>query len=156
MHRLRRRDRGVRIAHRRRGDHAADQHHVRLHAEEGRRPHDEIGALADLDRADLAGEAMRDRRVDRVFGDIALGAEIVVVARFLGQAAALHLHLVRGLPGADRHFADAAHRLAVRRNDRERAEIMQDVLGGDRLLADAALGEGHVLGDRRCRGGGRP
>ena len=26
---------------------------------------------------------------------------------------------------------------------------MQDILGGDRLLADAAFGEGHILGDRR-------
>ena len=30
-----------------------------------------------------------------------------------------------------------------------RAEVVQDVLGGDGLLADAALGEGDVLGDRR-------
>jgi hypothetical protein len=30
---------------------------------------------------------------------------------------------------------------------RDRAEIVQDVFGGDRLAPDAALGEGHVLGD---------
>ena len=28
-------------------------------------------------------------------------------------------------------------------------EVVQDVLGGDRLAADAALGERDVLGDRR-------
>ena len=46
-------------------------------------------------------------------------------------------------------LADAAHRLRVRRHHRERAEVVQDVLGGDGLAADARLGEGHVLGDRR-------
>jgi hypothetical protein len=49
------------------------------------------------------------------------------------QRAALHLHLVRGLPGADDHFADAAHGLRVRRHHREGAEVVQDVLGGDGL-----------------------
>ncbi len=33
--------------------------------------------------------------------------------------------------------------------DGEGAEIVEDVLGGDRLLADAALGEGDILGDAR-------
>ena len=46
MHRLRRRDRGVRIAHRRRGDGAALDDEIGLHAEEGRRPQHEIGELA--------------------------------------------------------------------------------------------------------------
>ena len=36
------------------------------------------------------------------------------------------------------------------------AEVVQHVLGGDRLGADARLGEGEVLGDRRGSGGGRP
>ena len=31
----------------------------------------------------------------------------------------------------------------------ENAQVVQNVLGGDRLGADAALGEGDVLGDRR-------
>jgi hypothetical protein len=48
-----RRDRGVRVAHGRGGDAAAEQHHVGLHAEEGRVPQHQIGALADFDRADL-------------------------------------------------------------------------------------------------------
>ncbi len=41
-----------------------------------------------------------------------------------------------------------AHGLAVGGDHRERAEVVQDVLGRDGLAADAALGEGHVLGDR--------
>jgi hypothetical protein len=36
----------------------------------------------------------------------------------------------------------------VRRHDGKRAHVVQDVLGGDGFLADAAFGEGHVLGDR--------
>jgi hypothetical protein len=63
-----------------------------------------------------------------------------------GSASALALHLVGGLPGADQHLADTAHRLAVRRDDREGAHVVQDVLGRDGLLADAAFGEGDVLG----------
>ena len=63
------------------------------------------------------------------------------------SGAALALHLVGRLPGADDDLADPAHRLAVARHHRERAEIVQDVLGGDRFFPDAALGEGEVLGD---------
>ena len=59
------------------------------------------------------------------------------------------LHFVGGLPGADDDLADPPHRLAVRRHHAERAEIVQDVLGGDRFAADAALGKGDVLGDAR-------
>ena len=44
-------------------------------------------------------------------------------------------------------LADAAHRLAVARHHADRAEIVQDVFGRDRLAANAALGERHVLGD---------
>ena len=124
-------------------------HHIRLDAEERRPPEAKVGELADLHRADMRRHAMRDRRIDRVLGDIALGPDVVVVAPLLGQHAALALHLVRGLPGADGHLADAAHRLAVGGDDAEDAEVVQDVLGGDRLTLDAALGERHVLGDVR-------
>jgi hypothetical protein len=54
------------------------------------------------------------------------------------QRAALQLHLVRGLPGADQHFADAAHGLRIGRHHREGAEVVQDVFGGDGLAPDAA------------------
>ncbi len=61
--------------------------------------------------------------------------------------AELHLHLVGGLPGADDGLADPAHRLRVRAHHADDAAIMEHVLGTDRLGADAALGECHVLGD---------
>ena len=86
VHRLRRRDRRVRIAHRRRGDHPALDDHRRLDAEERRLPQHQVGQLADLDRADLVRDAVGDGRVDRVLGDVALDAEVVVAAAgVLGQ-----------------------------------------------------------------------
>ena len=92
---------------------------------------------------------MRDRGVDSVFGDVALDAKIVVVlALVLRQRAALFFHLVGGLPGPDDDFAEPAHRLRVRRNHRERAEIVQDVFGRDGFFSDAAFGEGEVFGNR--------
>jgi len=90
-----------------------------------------------------------DRRIDGVFGDVALDPEIVVVALVLRQRAALLLHLVGGLPGADDHLAEPTHRLAVRRHHRQRAEIVKNVLRRDRLLADAALRKRQIFRDRR-------
>ena len=111
-------------------------------------PQHQIGTFADRNRPDMAGDAMRDGRVDGVFRDIAFHPLIVVVARLLWQAATLHLHLVRRLPGADDHLADPAHGLAVGRDDREGPHVMQDILGGDGLAPDPAFGKGHILGDR--------
>ena len=104
-----------------------------------------------------ARDAVRDRRVDRVLGDVALDAEVVVapaLAGKRGRAAPSSCAAVCQVRMID--LADAAHRLAVRRHHRERAEVVQDVLGRDRLLADAALGEGDVLGDATGRGDGTP
>ena len=78
VHRLRRRDRGVGIAHRRGGDGAAQDHEVGLHAEERRAPQHQVGALADLQRAQLVRHALGDGRIDGVLGDVALDAEVVV------------------------------------------------------------------------------
>ena len=69
----------------------------------------------------------------------------------LGQAAALVLHLRGELPGAADHFVDAPHALAVGAEHRDRAEVVQHVLGGDGLRADARLREGHVLRHRRIQ-----
>ena len=62
VHRLRRRDRGVGVAHGCGGDGAAEEHEVGLDAEERRAPQHQIGALADLERAQLVGHALGDRR----------------------------------------------------------------------------------------------
>ena len=113
MHGLRRGYRGVGIAHGRRRDAAELQHEIGLDAEERGRPNHEIGEFADLDRPEVAADALRDRGIDGVFGDVALGAVVVVVAGLLGEPATLALHLVGSLPRPDDHLADPAHGLAV-------------------------------------------
>ena len=81
---------------------------VGLHAEERRRPQHEVGELALLDRADVLRHAVGDGGIDGVFGDVALDADIVVVAACRrGRRPRWRLHLVGGLPGADDDFADA-------------------------------------------------
>ena len=96
--------------------------------------------------------ALRDGRVDGVFGDVTLGAEVIIpFARIFGQSAALFLHLVCRLPGTGDDFTHTAHGLTVRRNDRKRAKVMQDVFGGDGFAADAAFGKGHIFGNFRIK-----
>ena len=50
---------------------------MRPDAEEARIPEHEVGELAGLDRADLGVDPVRDRRADRVLGDVAPGALVV-------------------------------------------------------------------------------
>ena len=90
---------------------------------------------------------MHDGGVDGVFRDIAADAEIVVVACLLGQPPALLAHLMGGLPCAGDHLTHPAHGLAVGRDYRKCAHIMQDVFGGNGFAADAAFSKGHIFGD---------
>lgn len=92
--------------------------------------------------------ALRDGWVHRVLAHVPLDAEVVGAgALVLGQEAALDLVLVRCVPRPQDDLAAAAHGLRVGAHHGDGAEIVQHVLGGDGLSADAALGEGHVLGD---------
>jgi len=61
---------------------------------------------------------------------------VVVRNRIVRQRSPLLLHLVGGLPRAADHFADPSHRLRVRRHHADGAEVVQHVLGGNRLGAD--------------------
>ena len=151
MHRLRCRNRGARVAHGGHRNEAAFQNDRRLNAEKCRLPDHQVGELADFNRADLVRNAVGNRRVDGVFGDVAFDAEIVVAFGVARQLAALLLHLVGVLPGADDDFADAAHGLAVAGHHADGAQVVQDVLGGDGFLADAAFGKGQVFGNRRVQ-----
>ena len=78
MHWLWRRNRRIGVAHRRRGDHPALDNQRRLDAEESGLPEHQIGEFADFDRTDEMADAMRDRRVDRVLGEVTLDAEVVI------------------------------------------------------------------------------
>ena len=143
--RLRRRNRRVAVAHHRPRDEPALDDDLGLDAEKRRLPQHQIGHLADGDRADVVRDAVRDRRIDRVLGDVASNPEVVVAGGVSGQRAALPLHLVGRLPRPADHLADASHRLRVRRHDADGAEIVQHVLGGDRLGSDARIGERDVF-----------
>ncbi|SXP23339.1 Uncharacterised protein [Klebsiella pneumoniae] len=96
-------------------------------------------------------DAVGQRRVDGVFGDVALHAEVVVIPGLLRQRSALHLHAMRHLPGAENHFSDAAHGLRIGGGEREGAEIVQHVFRSDGFPANARLGKGHVLSDVRVQ-----
>src|SRR5690554_4778566 len=150
-HRLRCGDGSTRIAHAGRGDHAAFDHHACLYAEEGGAPKHDIGQLARFDRADFMRNSVCDGRVDGVLGDVALDAMIVGAGAVALQRAALRLHLVGSLPGAQYNLADAPHGLRVGTHDREGAQIVQNVFRCDGLTPYAAFGESDVFGDGRIQ-----
>ncbi len=95
-------------------------------------------------------KTVRDRRVDRIFGDIALGAEIIIPAAVFAERAALHFHLVGRLPAAQSGFPDAAHGLRIRRHHREDPQIMENVFRRDGFTPDTGFSESHVLGNFRA------
>ena len=74
-------------------------------------------------------------------------ADVVVLARFFRKTPALLFHLMGGLPCAGYDFAEPPHGLTIRRHHGKRAQIMQDILGGNGLSADTAFGESKILGD---------
>ena len=95
--------------------------------------------------------AVGNRRVDGVLADVALGAEVVVAGAVFWQGAALLLHLVGVLPGADDDLAHAAHGLAVAAHHADGAQVMQDIFSRNRFFADAAFSKGQVFGNRRVQ-----
>ena len=160
MHRLGRGDGGAGVAHGGQGDKAALEHQRGLDAKEGRFPHHQVRPFAHFDAAHFVADAVRNRGVDGVFGDVALGPEVVVAAVFFGglaaarigaEPAALGFHFVGGLPGADDDFAHAAHRLAVAAHHGDGAHVVQHVFGGNGFFADAAFGKGQVFGNARVQ-----
>ena len=86
-------------------------------------------------------------RINRVFGDITTGAEIIIICAVFCQRTALHFHFVSSLPSATHHFADSAHSLGVGGNHREGAKVMQNIFSGNGFLANAGIGKGHVFGN---------
>src|SRR5260221_11102484 len=136
--RLRARNGSVGVSNDCGGDRAAFQHHGRLHAEKGGIPDRQIGKLSDFDRADISGNALSYRGIDRVFRDIAARPEIVAVAFLLSQPPELFLHFIGGLPGTGYHFANAAHGLKYRRPDRECGPTWETVFGPSCFLGDGA------------------
>ena len=79
VHRLRRGNGGIGIAHGSGDDEATLDNQGRLDAEEGGSPQRYIRQLADLKGTHYMADAMGDGWVDGVLGDITLDAEIVVL-----------------------------------------------------------------------------
>lgn len=94
----------------------------------------QVSPLAHFDRADLVRDAVGQRRVDGVFGNVTLDAVVVVAFGVAWQFAALLQHLVRRLPGAQYDFADPPHGLAVAAHHADGAQVVQHVFGGDGVL----------------------
>src|SRR5262249_30630665 len=105
----------VGVSHERGRDRPAFQHHVRLHAEKSRIPNTEIGKLSNFNRADIRGNALSDRRVDRVFRHITPRPKIIVVAFLLSEPSELFLHFIGGLSIPGYHLATSAPPPACRR-----------------------------------------
>jgi hypothetical protein len=128
------------------------QNKGRLRSEPRGIPDDEIGQLVHLDAAYEMTETLGNGRVDGVFAYIPLHSEVVTTTLAAGcsifrQCAPLQLILVRRIPCAQNDLATAAHGLRVGAHHADGAEVVQDILGGNGLCADAALGKGYVLGD---------
>ena len=85
-HRLGEHRRRVAVARGAPGRDPALEHELGPHAGELRPPEHGVGELADLERADVAREPVRDRRVDRDLGEVAQHA-LVVAGPVLGRRA---------------------------------------------------------------------
>ncbi|MNR11116.1 hypothetical protein D3C85_1274040 [compost metagenome] len=84
VHRLWRRDRGIGVAHQAGRDGTTLENQRRLHAKKRRAPEHQIRPFAHFDRAHFMADAVGDRRVDGVLGDVAFGAEVVVACTIAG------------------------------------------------------------------------
>ena len=91
---------------------------------------------------------MRDRRVDGVFRHIAPGP-FIVGRQPAAERPQPRFHDMGDLPGPGDDLTDPAHRLRVGGGDRQRAHVVQNVLGRDGGRPDAGFGEGQVFGHLR-------
>ncbi len=96
-------------------------------------------------------DAHGDGRVDGVLGNVAFDPRVVGPVVILLQRAALHFHLVRGLPGTGNHLTDAAHGLRVGGDHAEGTQVMQDVFSSDGFAANARVGKSNVFGNGRIK-----
>ncbi|CFR37432.1 Uncharacterised protein [Mycobacterium tuberculosis] len=94
--------------------------------------------------------AVCDGRADGVFGDVAADPVVVgglATRRVTFQCPAAGFHHVRGLPGAQHHLADTAHRLGIAANHRDCPHIVQHIFCRNGGRSDPAFGKREVLRD---------
>lgn len=93
-------------------------------------------------------DALRDRRVHRVLADVSFGPMIVSTEIFiLRQPPPLEFVDVSHIPRPRNDFSTTSHGLRIRRHHTDRSNVVQNVLGPDRLGADPGLGERNVFRD---------
>ena len=80
---------------------------------ESRLPNDQVGPFTHFHTAHFMANAVRNRGVDGVFGNVAFDPEVVMPIGVAWQFATLQLHFVRSLPSTNNDFAHTAHRLTV-------------------------------------------
>ena len=90
------------------------------------------------------GATLGNGGIDGDFRHIPKHSEVVVPFRVLGELAALLLHGIGGLYGPKPVFTDSTHGLGVAGKHGDGADILEHVLGRDRLGANPAAGEGDV------------
>ena len=76
-YRLRSWNRSVRISHLCIGNAAAFEYQIRLNSEEHRAPNDQISEFPSLNGTDKMRNAMRNRRINRIFRNVTFNSEIV-------------------------------------------------------------------------------
>lgn len=148
VHRLGRGDGGVGVAHGSRCNHPTFHNERGFYTKEGRVPQHQVRQLAHFHGTHFVRNAVGNRGVDGVLGDVAFGAQVVRTQWFVvRQQAALHFHLVGGLPGATHHFPYPPHGLGVGGDHGDHAHVLEDVFRGDGLAANTRICEGHVFRD---------
>ena len=109
------------------------------------------GKFSCLHRTDVFTNPVSNGGIDGVLRDVPLNPKVVMSGIVLGKTTPLHFHFVGRLPGSTDHFSDSAHRLRVRRDHRERAQIVQNVFGRNRLASNARFGKCNVFGNARIK-----
>lgn len=102
------------------------------------------------DRLENAARRYRYARIDGVLGDVPLDAAIVAFAGIpeLGERTMHRLELARSPPCPRDDLAYASHRLRVGTDHGNRARVLKDVFGGDRLRTNPRFCEAEIFEDR--------
>lgn len=88
---------------------------------------------------------MGNRRVNGVLGDIATRAQVIMTVMIFWQCTALQFHFVRRLPSSRDDLTDSPHRLRIRGNHAEGAEVMQNVLSSNGFFANTRVCERDIF-----------
>ena len=139
-------NRSIWVAHTCSDNHPAFDNHFGFCAKQCGFPQHQICPFTDLNRTHMFRNAVRNRRINRVFRHVAFYSEIIVVLAFIfGQCAALHFHFMRCLPRPCDDFTDTTHRLRIRTHHAKNAQIMQNILCCNGFRANPRVRKSHIF-----------